>query len=48
MKSARPETADPERTDVPFFGRWRNAYAAVIAAFAVEVALFYALSRYFA
>ena len=40
---------EPQRPDrVPLFGNWRNAYAAVIAAFAVEVALFYALSRYFA
>ncbi len=38
----------PELTEgVPLFGSWRNAYAAVIVAFFVEVALFYAVSRIF-
>ncbi len=33
---------------VPLFGSWRNAYVAVVAAFAIEVTLFYALTRWFA
>ena len=33
---------------VPLFGSWRNAYAAVIVVFVCDVALFYAISRYFA
>ena len=33
---------------VPLFGSWRNAYAVVVIAFALEVALFYTLSRCFA
>ena len=36
----------PER--VPLFGSWRNAYVAVTVAFALDVALFYAISRFFA
>ncbi|MGI8819931.1 MAG: hypothetical protein ACR2ID_03530 [Chthoniobacterales bacterium] len=32
---------------VPLFSSWRNAYLAVVAVFVVEVALFYALSRFF-
>ena len=32
---------------VPLFGTWRNAYITVVAAFVVEVALFYFLSRAF-
>lgn len=36
---------DPAK-DVPLFGSWRNAYAAVIVAFALEVALFYLLTRF--
>ena len=33
---------------VPLFGTWRNAYIVVVAVFVVNVALFYAISRYFA
>jgi len=33
---------------VPLFGSWRKAYVAVVAAFVFDVALFYAISRYFA
>ncbi len=33
---------------VPLFGTWRNAYLTVVAAFVLDVALFYAFSRYFA
>lgn len=38
----------PEETAVPLFGTWRKAYVTVVLAFALEVALFYALSNYFA
>ena len=41
-----PDSEQPER--VPLFGSWRNAYAAVIVVFVCDVALFYAISRYFA
>ena len=37
-----------EDVGLPLFGSWQNAYIAVVAAFAVEVALFYLMSRYFA
>ncbi|MEP6822904.1 MAG: hypothetical protein ABI946_11195 [Chthoniobacterales bacterium] len=37
-----------EETSVPLFRTWRNAYATVVIAFAIEVALFYALTCYFA
>ena len=33
---------------VPLFGSWRKAYLIVVAAFVLDVALFYAISRYFA
>ena len=33
---------------VPLFGSWRNAYIVVVAALVFDVALFYAISRYFA
>ncbi len=39
---------DPAPDRVPLFGTWRAAYATVVIAFALEVALFYALTRYFA
>ena len=40
---------DAEQAErVPLFGSWRNAYAAVIIVFVCDVALFYAISRYFA
>ena len=42
----RPQ--DDERERVPLFGTWRNAYIVVVAVFLVNVALFYAISRYFA
>ena len=32
---------------VPLFGTWRNAYITVVAAFVVEVALFFFLGRAF-
>ena len=32
---------------VPLFGRWRNAYLAVVVIFVLEVAFFYFVSRYF-
>jgi hypothetical protein len=38
-----PDSEQPER--VPLFGSWRNAYAAVIVVFAIDVVLFYAISR---
>ena len=37
-----------EREDVPLFGSWRNAYVVVVVVFVFDVALFYAISRYFA
>ena len=37
-----------ESERVPLFGTWRNAYIVVVAALVVDVALFYAISRYFA
>jgi hypothetical protein len=33
---------------VPLFGSWRNAYLAVIGVFIFDVAIFYAISRFFA
>jgi hypothetical protein len=33
---------------VPLFGTWRRAYFAVVAVFVCDVAVFYAISRYFA
>ena len=41
-----PGGDDHER--VPLFGSWRNAYIVVVAAFVLNVALFYAISRLFA
>jgi hypothetical protein len=38
----------PSEARVPLFGTWRNAYVIVVAVFVVEVALFYALGRFFA
>lgn len=32
---------------VPLFGTWRKAYLAVAVCFFLDVALFYAISRYF-
>ena len=33
---------------VPLFGSWRKAYLVVVAVFIIDVAAFYAISRYFA
>ena len=33
---------------MPLFGSWRNAYLVAVVAFIVDVAAFYAISRYFA
>ncbi|MEP6809102.1 MAG: hypothetical protein ABI992_10750 [Chthoniobacterales bacterium] len=44
MKPPKSEQAEI----VPLFGRWPVAYAFVVAAFALEVALFYLLDRCFA
>lgn len=43
-----PRESNESGAPVPLFGSWRNAYATVVIAFAFEVALFYALTRYFA
>lgn len=40
--------SDEDAPRVPLFGSWRNAYIAVTAVFAFDVALFYAISRFFA
>ena len=40
--------ADTETGAVPLFGTWRKAYLLIVVAFVFEVALFYAISRYFA
>ena len=42
----RPQ--DDGRERVPLFGTWRTAYIVVVAVFIANVALFYAISRYFA
>jgi hypothetical protein len=39
--------ARQESDAVPLFGRWRNAYFAIVGAFVLEVAFFYFVSRYF-
>lgn len=43
-------TGPPETPNdaVPLFGSWRNAYLAVIGVFIFDVAIFYAISRFFA
>lgn len=46
MKETRPG-ADEQTVVVPLFGRWRHAYLAVVIVFALEVAFFYFVSRYF-
>jgi hypothetical protein len=43
--SGPPETPNDA---VPLFGNWRNAYLAVIGVFIFDVAIFYAISRFFA
>ncbi|HMJ06826.1 MAG TPA: hypothetical protein VK474_11265 [Chthoniobacterales bacterium] len=47
MKS-NGNSLDEKRDRVPLFGNWRNAYATVVIAFIVEVALFYGMTRFFA
>jgi hypothetical protein len=39
---------EPQSDAVPLFGSWRNAYLAVISVFIFDVAIFYAISRFFA
>jgi hypothetical protein len=39
---------EPPNDAVPFFGSWRNAYLTVIGVFIFDVAIFYAISRFFA
>jgi hypothetical protein len=39
---------EPPNDAVPLFGSWRNAYFAVIGVFIFDVAIFYAISRFFA
>ncbi len=41
----KPTTPDDEGP-VPLFGTWRRAYAAVVIALAVNVALLYAVTRW--
>jgi len=36
-----------KKDSVPLFGSWRNAYAFTVAAFILEVAFFYFVSRFF-
>ncbi len=43
----RNETVEQETNAVPLFGRWRNAYLAVVVFFVIDVALFYLFGRYF-
>jgi hypothetical protein len=43
--SGPPETPNDA---VPLFGSWRNAYFGVIGVFIFDVAIFYAISRFFA
>lgn len=42
------KSTEPSNNAVPFFGSWRNAYLAVIGVFIFDVAIFYAISRFFA
>ena len=39
---------DDQFDRVPLFGSWRTAYVTVVAVFAIDVIVFYAISRYFA
>lgn len=39
--------AHEKTAPVPLFGRWRNAYFAVVVVFILEVAFFYFMGRYF-
>lgn len=45
MSKGRNDNGAADR--VPVFGSWRKAYIAVVAAFVFEVAIFYAIGRYF-
>jgi hypothetical protein len=46
MTGPGEDRSDPQ-APVPLFGSWRNAYLIVIAVFVIDVALFYAFSRFF-
>ena len=47
--SSRTKSRDDDSVErVPLFGSWRNAYVTVVVVFVVNVAIFYAISRYFA
>jgi hypothetical protein len=39
---------EPLNDAIPLFGSWRNAYLTVIGVFIFDVAIFYAISRFFA
>ena len=39
---------EPPNDAVPLFGSWRNAYLTVIGVLIFDVAIFYAISRFFA
>jgi hypothetical protein len=41
------DSANESKDRVPLFGNWRNAYLVVVVFFVIDVALFYAFSRYF-
>lgn len=45
MSKRGPFPAENER--VPLFGTWRSAYFTIVIAFILQVAIFYAFSRYF-
>lgn len=42
------EDVSEDEVAPPLFGSWRMAYVAVVAAFVLDVALFYTISRFFA
>jgi hypothetical protein len=42
------QSTEPPNDAAPLFGSWRNAYLAVIGVFIFDVAIFYAISRFFA
>ena len=39
---------EPPNDAVPLFGSWRNDYLAVMGVFIFDVAIFYAISSFFA
>lgn len=43
----RSDKAGEGQDPLPLFGRWRNAYFAVVVVFILEVAFFYFVGRYF-